>query len=91
MDTKIVQHIVFVDNYARIAGTMYKAVIVARMHAVAGQSIETVMEHYKLSRGQVHAALAYYYDNREELDTRLAANIQEAIEAGARISKIDEA
>ena len=90
MDTKIIQHIVFVDNHARIAGTMLKAAIVARMHVVAGQSIEAVMEQYNLNRGQVHAALAYYYDNREELEAQLRVNIQGAIDAGARISRIDE-
>lgn len=90
MVTKIVQHIVIIDNHARISGTSFKAAIVARMHAVAGQNLETVMEQYDLTRSQVHAALAYYYDNREELDARLEANIQDALEAGARISHIDD-
>jgi hypothetical protein len=26
------------------------------------------MEHYGLTRAQVHAALAYYYENQETLD-----------------------
>lgn len=67
--TAIKDYIVFRDGEARIVGKEHlKAELVARMHEKGNASIEYVMEHYDLSRSQVHAALTYYYENQEELD-----------------------
>jgi uncharacterized protein (DUF433 family) len=38
------------------------------MHVDGDYPIEDVMAHYGLTAAEVHAALAYYYDNRAELD-----------------------
>jgi uncharacterized protein (DUF433 family) len=65
----IKDYILFKDGEARIAGAEHlKAELVARMHVSGGASIDYVMDHYGLTRAQVHAALAYYYENQSELD-----------------------
>lgn len=65
----IKDYITFKEGEARIAGTEHlKAELVARMHVSGGASIEYVMDHYGLTRAQVHAALTYYYENQTALD-----------------------
>lgn len=67
--TVIKQYIVERDGEARVADRGHlKAEYVARMHVDGGRSIEYVMEHYGLTRAQVHAVLAYFYENQEVLD-----------------------
>lgn len=66
---QIVNHIVMKDGQARIEGREHlKAEMVARMYVDGGATVEEVMAHYGLEAAEVHAAIAYYYDNREELD-----------------------
>ena len=61
-------YIIFQNNTARIAGSEHlKAELVARMHINGERSFDFVMTHYGLSRAQVHASLAYYYENQEAL------------------------
>jgi uncharacterized protein (DUF433 family) len=65
----IKDYIVFMDGTARVAGKEHlKAEIVARMVVDGEREIEYVMEHYKMTRSQVYAVLAYYYENQDELD-----------------------
>ena len=67
--TIIRDYIVFKDGEARIVGKEHlKAELVARMHVSGKASIDYVMEHYGLTRAQVHAALTYYYENQQALD-----------------------
>lgn len=62
-------YIIFKNKIAQVAGKEHlKAEPIARMHVGGGATIEEVMEHYQLTRAQVHAVLAYYYENQEELD-----------------------
>ncbi len=75
---QIVSHIVLIDGVARIERKPHlKAEMVARMIVDGDYSVEDVMRHYDLLPGEVHAALAYYYDNRAELDPEYAATIEE--------------
>lgn len=65
----IKDYIVFKDSTARVTGKEHlKAEIVARMVVNGEREIEYVMQHYGLSRAQVYAVLAYYYENQDELD-----------------------
>lgn len=62
-------YIVEREGEARLAGHEHlKAELVARMHVNGGRSIEYVMQHYHLTRAQVHAALVYFYENQQALD-----------------------
>ena len=75
---QVVNHIVMIDGQARIAGKQHlKAEMVARMYVDGDVSIDEVMAHYGLSAAEIHAALAYYYDNRAELDAAYARTLTE--------------
>jgi uncharacterized protein (DUF433 family) len=78
---QIINHIIVKDGEARIEGKEYlKAEMVARMYVDGDHTIEDVMSHYALTASQVHAAIAYYYDNQTELDAaheRVLAEIHE--------------
>lgn len=67
MDTAPVQHVEIIDGKALIR-RRYKAKLVAGMVVKAGATVEETMEQYGLSRAEVHAALAYYYDNQEAIE-----------------------
>ncbi|MBN1967558.1 MAG: DUF433 domain-containing protein [Anaerolineae bacterium] len=73
------------DGHARIAGRNLKAEYVARKHVAGGESIEAVMEHYDLTRAEVYAALAYYYENRAVLDAEYAHTIEQALADGTMV------
>ena len=57
------------DGVPTIAGTTTKVVeLVAEKLAYGWSPEEIHLQHPYLSMGQVHAALAYYWDHAEELD-----------------------
>src|SRR5687767_14822728 len=68
MDTTPVNHIEIIDGSAVIRGRNLKAKLVASMRVKGGASIEEVMEQYRLTRAEVHSALAYYYDNQAAIE-----------------------
>lgn len=51
-----------------IAGTRIAVSDVVLMHLRLGQSLEQIAGHYNVSLAALHAAMAYYYDHREEID-----------------------
>ena len=57
----------------RIAGRRITVADVAIMYLKMGQSLEEIAGKYQLSLAAVHAAMAFYYDHREEIDRRLEA------------------
>lgn len=59
-----VSHIEMIDGKPVIKGRQLKVKMVAGMYIKAGASIEAIMEQYNLTAAEVHAALAYYYDNQ---------------------------
>lgn len=84
---QVVNHIEIRDEQAYIRGTNKKAEMVARMYVGTDYSIEEVMAHYGLSAAEVHAAIAYYYDNQEALDTRHQQAIDWAEENALTLEK----
>jgi len=98
----IKDYIVFKDGTARVMGKEHlKAEVVARMHTGGQATIEDVMEHYNLTRAQVHAVLAYYYENQAELDEAYeqvwndsrvikSSDLRQKIEARQMSSDLDE-
>ncbi|MGV0026869.1 DUF433 domain-containing protein [Phormidesmis priestleyi] len=54
-----------------LAGTRITVADVALMYLRMGQSLEEIAGKYQLSLA-VHAAMAFYYDHREEIDRRTA-------------------
>ena len=56
----------------RIAGHRIAVAQIAQMYLKMGESIEDIARDYNLSPASVHAAMAYYYDHRAEIDGRSA-------------------
>jgi uncharacterized protein (DUF433 family) len=54
---------------ARIVGHNFRVVDVVTSHITLGLSVEEIVEEWPtITLADVHAALAYYYDNREVID-----------------------
>ncbi|GAX39566.1 hypothetical protein NIES4075_05220 [Tolypothrix sp. NIES-4075] len=56
----------------RIAGTRIAVEDVAMMHLKLGYSLVEIAGKYDLSLASVYAAMAYYFDHRDEIDRRAA-------------------
>ena len=54
----------------RIAGTRTAVEDVAAMHLKLGYSLIEIAGQYDLSLASVYAAMAYYFDHRDEIDRR---------------------
>jgi uncharacterized protein (DUF433 family) len=64
-----------------IAGTTIKVVELIQGQLAYGWSAEELhFQHPHLSLGQIHSALAYYWDHKEEMDRDIAR----------RLSRVDE-
>jgi len=81
------EHIVLdADDVPRIAGTTMKVVELVTAQTAYGWSPEELRFQFPhLSLGQIHSALAYYWDHRDELDQdivhRLAAVDRQQLQA----------
>src|SRR6266542_912788 len=64
------EHIVLQDGKVpTIAGTTMKVVeLVTAQHAYGWSPDELAFQHPYLTLGQIHSALAYYWDHQAELD-----------------------
>jgi uncharacterized protein (DUF433 family) len=56
----------------RLDGTRITVADVVIMHLRLGQSLEEIAGEYDLSLAAVHAAMSYYYDHRDEIETSIA-------------------
>lgn len=85
---QIVNHIIIKDGEARIIGKEHvKVEMVARMVVDGDYSIEQAMTHYNLTAAEAYAALAYYYDNRDELDAAYERSLSEIHENAMTLDK----
>jgi uncharacterized protein (DUF433 family) len=68
-----------------IAGTPFKVRQIVLNHIAYGWSAEDIQrEHPKLTLGQIHHALGYYYDHKQQLDDEIEAGIALAEEMRAK-------
>ena len=76
------QHIVATPGVAggkpRIDGHRITVQNVAVWHERLGMSVDEIAAEYDLTPGQVHAALAYYFDHRSEIERFLAEDLEYA-------------
>lgn len=63
-----------------IIGTTVTVADVAIVKIYHGQDADGIAGWFDLSLPQVYAALAYYYDHKEEMDEQIRAQIQRARE-----------
>ncbi len=54
----------------RIAGRRIRVQHIYEWHELQGMSAEEIASEYGLTLAQVYAALAYYYDHREEMEAQ---------------------
>jgi uncharacterized protein (DUF433 family) len=65
------------DNVPMLAGTRIKVIEIVLDHLAHGSDApELHREFPHLSLGQIHSALAYYYDHRDEMDAEIARRIE---------------
>lgn len=55
----------------RIAGTRITVADIVLMHRRLGRALEEIAGTYDLSLAAVYAAMAYYYDHKDEIDQSL--------------------
>ena len=67
------------DEHGRVwvAGANVKVLEVVLDHLAYGWSADEIHEqHPRLSLGQIHAALAYYYDHQAELEAQIERELK---------------
>ncbi len=76
------EHIVLSEGRVpSIAGTTMKVVeLVVEQQAYGWSPEELHFQHSHLALGQIHSALAYYWDHREELDWDIQQRLERATE-----------
>lgn len=68
-----------------IVGTPFKLRQIVLDHVAYGWGATEIQhEHPQLTLGQVHAALTYYYDHKDELDREIEAGLRFAEEMRAK-------
>jgi uncharacterized protein (DUF433 family) len=66
-------HIEFREGVPHVAGTRTRVRLIAVDHIANGWDAVQIHQHYPyLSLGQIHSALAYYYDHKEAMDAEIA-------------------
>lgn len=72
------------DGVAYLAGTRTKVIEVALDRIAHHWDADEIRrQHPHLSLGQIYAALAYYFDHKEELDARIEAQLRLAQDSRA--------
>ncbi|MGI8859070.1 MAG: DUF433 domain-containing protein [Rubrobacteraceae bacterium] len=77
METRY-EHIMSDENHIpSIVGTTMKVVeLVVEQQAYGWSPEELHCQHPYLTLGQIHSALAYYWDHREELDSHIRRRLE---------------
>jgi len=77
METRY-EHIMSDENHIpSIVGTTMKVVeLVVEQQAYGWSPEELHFQHPYLTLGQIHSALAYYWDHREELDSHIRRRLE---------------
>ena len=75
---------------ASIGGTRTKVTEVVLDKIAYGWSPEEIhFQHPHLALAQIHAALAYYYENQAELDAQIRLSLEESGKLAALVSNPD--
>jgi uncharacterized protein (DUF433 family) len=70
------EHIVLDDGTPRIAGTTMKVVeLVTAQQAYGWSPEELAFQFPSLTMGQIHSALAYYWDHQAEMERAIARDL----------------
>ena len=80
MLTKTTHHHILIDDHGipQIAGANTKVVELVLDNLAYGWSPEELaFQHSHLTLGQIHSALAYYWDHRDEIDQDIERRLQD--------------
>jgi uncharacterized protein (DUF433 family) len=73
-------------NIPVLAGTRMKVVEIVLDHLAHGSDAAEIQRQFPfLTLGQIHSALAYYYDHQEELDQDIAQRLRKVDEIQSRL------
>lgn len=73
-------------NVPVLTGTRIKVVEIVLDHLAHGADAEEIQRQFSfLTLGQIHSALAYYYDHQEGLDQDIAQRLRKVGEIQARL------
>ena len=89
MDEKYPHIEFFPDGTPHIDGSRLKVKFIAELHGSGRMSVEQIQESYPhITLAQIHAALVYYYDHKEQVDAIIVADraMAEKYEAEFRAS-----
>src|SRR5438034_8712913 len=80
MTVATIPHVVIDDKgVARVAGSRIRVIDIAMEHASLGWPVEEIhRQHSHLTLGQIHAALAYYFDHKAHLDADIERRDRDA-------------
>ncbi|MBI4670978.1 MAG: DUF433 domain-containing protein [Chloroflexi bacterium] len=80
VENVLVQHIEktpgVVGGKARIAGTRITVQNIAIWHERMGMGADEIATEFDLSLADIYAALAYYFDHRQEIDDAIRADAE---------------
>jgi uncharacterized protein (DUF433 family) len=69
-----------------VTGTRTKVVEIVLDHLAHGGDADEIQRHLPhLTLGQIHSALAYYYDHQEEVDQDIARRLRKVDEIQSRL------
>lgn len=73
-----------------VSGTQFEVRAIALNHVALGRDAEEIrLHHPELTLGQIHSALAYYYDHKDEMDRDLEERLRRV--ERLRASSLEEA
>ena len=89
MSTVAYSHIeISTDGTARIAGTKTKVVEIALDRLSYHWDAEEIKrQHPHLTLGQIHSALAWYYDHQDEMDRQIQSQCDEVRRMKANVGE----
>jgi uncharacterized protein (DUF433 family) len=83
------------DGQPIVAATQIRVSDIAASHLYRGQTPDELAVNYKLSLGQVYAALAYYYQHKDQIDELMqqewdrANTYLETLEKNGRLIRVE--
>ena len=80
------------DDVPVLTGTGTKVVEIVLAHLAQGADADEILRHYPyLTLGQIHSALAYYYDHQQEVDADIARRLRKVDEIQSRLGNSETA
>ncbi len=70
MDTPVMHIMLDEDGIPRTINRFVKVKMIVQRHLYAQETLQEIADFYEISLADVHAAMAYYYDNQATLDAQ---------------------